>query len=124
MIQRRKNSRLSPEAGYLLRIAGDCFREDLDGDVPAEPGVAGAVNLAHATRAERSDDSIRADARTDVQRHGLRAFIICASAILEQGAEQIVRYAEAELAQLFLRHAPVRDWPFANRFSSVSVGRR
>ena len=42
--------------------AANGWRQDLDRDVAVEPGVAGAIDLAHAARAERAEDLVRAEA--------------------------------------------------------------
>ena len=43
--------------------------KDLQRDVAAEFGVAGAIDLAHAPCAERAGKLECADTRTDLQRH-------------------------------------------------------
>ena len=47
--------------------------KELDGHVPAKPGVAGPVHLSHATRAHESEDLVGAQARSRCYRHGLCA---------------------------------------------------
>jgi len=47
---------LASEAGEAFRVGGEGSGEDLEGDVAAEPGVAGAVDLAHAAGAKEGDD--------------------------------------------------------------------
>jgi hypothetical protein len=49
MVQRRERLRLALEAGQALRVEGEAIRQDLDRDITIEPGIAGAVDLAHAT---------------------------------------------------------------------------
>ena len=61
MIQRGDGARLTLEALASLGIVGDLRRQDLDRHVPTEPGVAGAVDLAHPARAEPRVDLIRAN---------------------------------------------------------------
>ena len=58
-----EGSCLALEAGDAVEVAGDGFGEDLEGDVASEAGVAGAVDLAHATRADRREDLVRPEAR-------------------------------------------------------------
>jgi hypothetical protein len=43
---------LALEAREAFRVSRHRLREDLDGDVAVEPFIAGAVHLAHATRAD------------------------------------------------------------------------
>ena len=50
MVQRREQLRFAGEAGGALDVAGDGLGQQLDRDIAAEAGVAGAINLAHATR--------------------------------------------------------------------------
>jgi hypothetical protein len=45
----------------------------LDSDVPAEPRIPRAVNLAHAARAERTLNLVRAQADADLKQHVLAA---------------------------------------------------
>ena len=65
VVQRRQYLRLPLEApqafGNRLETVGD----DLDGDVAAQPGVAGAVHLAHSAGAEQRQDPVRAELAAD-----------------------------------------------------------
>ena len=70
MIQRREQARLALEAREPLGIGGERRRQDLDRDVAAEPGVARAVDLAHAARAERCHHLVDAEPRTGGERQG------------------------------------------------------
>jgi hypothetical protein len=65
MGQRRKNAGLTLESGAPVRIVDDRTRENLDGDVAIERRVAGAVNLAHATRSNQRLNVIRTKALAD-----------------------------------------------------------
>ncbi len=60
--QGRERFRLPLEANEAVRISGEELGEDLDGDVAIEPGVARAIDLAHAAGAERSNDGVRPEA--------------------------------------------------------------
>ena len=53
VVQRREHPRLALEAREAIRIAGERLRQDLDRDVARELGVACAVHLAHAARADQ-----------------------------------------------------------------------
>ena len=70
MAQCGSRTRLALKAGESIRVVGDVGRQDLDGHVAAEPGVARPVHDAHAARAERRDDVIRAEAAAN-ERLGL-----------------------------------------------------
>ena len=58
MIERREQTRLAGEARAALRIGREVPGQDLDRDVPIEPGVAGAIDLAHAARAQPSGHGV------------------------------------------------------------------
>ena len=55
MIQRRDGASLAFEA--VAKLLGD----QLDGDRPVQPRVAGLIDLTHPSRADRRDDLIRAE---------------------------------------------------------------
>ena len=69
MVQGRGRARLLCEALQPLRIAGERRGENLDGDIAIQPGIAGAVNLAHAARAQRRLNFIRAEFHARRQGH-------------------------------------------------------
>ena len=50
------------EARQPLRVCGEEFGEDLDGDVAIEPRVARAIDLAHTTGAKGRDNGVRTKA--------------------------------------------------------------
>src|SRR6185503_6070569 len=64
MVQRRDRLRLALEARAQIGSMCELRRQDLDGDAAIEPGVAGAVDLAHPARAERPDDLVWTEARS------------------------------------------------------------
>jgi hypothetical protein len=49
------------EAGQPVGVVGELRGEQLQGHVPAQARIAGTIDLAHAARAERRDDLIRAN---------------------------------------------------------------
>jgi len=53
-----------------LRVQRMAARDHLDRDVPPEPGIARAPDLAHAARAEGRDDFVRAEAGSCGEWHG------------------------------------------------------
>src|SRR5262249_2686074 len=60
---------LALESRALLGIAGALGPEHLERDRAAQPRVGGAIDLAHAAGAERSDDLVRAEPRAARKRH-------------------------------------------------------
>ena len=66
----------SQNVPYHWRRCGDNGRERLDRNRPAEASVDGLVDLAHATRAQRRQDFIRAETGTGRQPHCGKVAII------------------------------------------------
>ena len=62
MRERSDGLRFALEAGAPLRVVRERRRQDLDGDVAAQPRVFRAIHLAHAAGADRGDDFIRTEA--------------------------------------------------------------
>ncbi len=69
VIQRGGRAGLLLEARAGLAIAGDVGGKDLDGDLPAEPGVASEVDLPHSSGAERGADLVGTEPASGGQRH-------------------------------------------------------
>ena len=65
MIQGREDPRLSLEPGQTVCIVGEFRRQNLEGDVPAQLGVSGAIHLTHPARSDVANDLVHAVARTD-----------------------------------------------------------
>ena len=61
--------RLALEAGEPFSVRGERLGQDLDGHLPLQPWVAGAVDLAHAAGAKRAEDFEGAEAVASGQRH-------------------------------------------------------
>ena len=61
VVERGQRLRLAPEAREPPGVGRERGGQHLDGHVAPELGVARAVHLAHAARAERSDDLERAE---------------------------------------------------------------
>ena len=57
IVERGDGARFLLEALPRLRVSGERAGQHLDGDRAVEPRVTGAIDLAHAARAERRDDS-------------------------------------------------------------------
>ena len=62
VIERRERLRFAFETRASVAIAGDRGRQDLEGDIATEPGIAGAIHLAHASGADGTLDFINANA--------------------------------------------------------------
>ncbi len=75
MVERASGSRLQLEATQSVRVSREGLRKHLERHVPGEARVAGAEHLAHAARAEQSEDLIGADARAGSQWH-LKARVV------------------------------------------------
>jgi hypothetical protein len=54
--------RLQLEAAQALGVRAEAIEQDLDRDLTAEAGIAGAVDLAHASRAEGTENLVRSEA--------------------------------------------------------------
>ena len=65
MVQSRKAPRLLLEPGQTVCIVGEFRRQNLEGDVPAQLGVSGAIHLTHPARSDVANDLVHAVARTD-----------------------------------------------------------
>ena len=59
VIQRGQDLRLATEARLPVRVLRERLRQDFQGDVPLEPRIMGAVDLAHAAVTDGGDDSRR-----------------------------------------------------------------
>jgi hypothetical protein len=67
--ERGEELRFATEAGEPLAVGGKRLRQNLERDVAIEFGVAGAIDLAHAARANQRDDLVRAERRAGRERH-------------------------------------------------------
>src|SRR6185503_6028166 len=61
MVQRGNGTGLPLESRSRLPVACDVRGEHLDSDLPSEPRIAGAIDLAHAAGADQGGDFIRSD---------------------------------------------------------------
>ena len=62
VIQRRERLRFASEPRQALGIAGEKVRQDFDGDVAIESGVARTIHLAHASGTDGDGNFVRAEA--------------------------------------------------------------
>jgi hypothetical protein len=69
MMQRGQKLRFAAESGEPRRVRGERARQHLDRDVAVELRVPRAVDLAHSTLAEGSEDLVGAEAGTHRQSH-------------------------------------------------------
>ena len=67
--ERGDRARLALEARERLGVGRNPLRQHLERDVARQPRVARAVDLAHSSRAERSQDLVGTDARTRREAH-------------------------------------------------------
>ncbi len=61
VIERRQQLRLALETRHALGIIGQRRGQQLQRDVAAQRGIAGAIDLAHAAGTEQRDDFVRAE---------------------------------------------------------------
>ena len=59
MIEGGEQLRFAPEPGDAIGIAREDIGEQLDRHVAIEPGIAAAIDLAHAAGPDRRDDLVR-----------------------------------------------------------------
>ena len=69
MVERRDSNRLAAEPFARVRVGGHRGGTKLDRYLTIEPGIAGAVDDAHAALADAGDDLIWAEMRTCFERH-------------------------------------------------------
>ena len=70
VIQCRECPRFTLEACAALRISGGIVRQDFQRDVALQPGIAGAIDLAHAARAEPRTDLVWTETSARGEGHG------------------------------------------------------
>jgi hypothetical protein len=78
MIQCREQLGFALKPREAIRIMRKRLQQDLQRDVPLQLRVARAIDLAHAARAERGQDFVRAESRTRGQRHASRLILATA----------------------------------------------
>ena len=64
VVQRRGRARFLLEAFQPLGVGREGHRENLESELPTEPRVARAIDLAHPARSERSHDFVGSESRT------------------------------------------------------------
>jgi len=69
VVERSREPRFLLEPPGRSRCAGSLIRQDFDRDLASDPGIASAVHLAHAARADRREHLVRADPAASGQRH-------------------------------------------------------
>ena len=65
MVQRGEHLRLAIEPREPLGVVRDRRQQHLDRDVAIQLGIARAIDLTHAARAEHGDDLVRSEAAAD-----------------------------------------------------------
>ena len=71
VIEGRQELGFSLQASEPGFVGGKAIRQHLDGDMAVEPGVTRAIDLAHATRADRREDFVRTKSGAGGERHQL-----------------------------------------------------
>src|SRR5688572_18611767 len=84
MIERCEHARFAFETHQSSGIGGDRRRNYLDRDVATQSCVARAIHLAHATRAEKREDFVAANARASRQWHFCRLYGAASTQKLQQ----------------------------------------
>ena len=74
MRERGDRPRLALETRESLLVAGELFRKHFDRDFPAEPQVAGAVHLAHSSRAQRRENLVAIEEGPGDEGHAVETF--------------------------------------------------
>ena len=70
MVHRAQNASFVLEATEAIGIAGKGGRKNLDCNRAVEPGIAGAINLTHASCAQGRLNFVRSEFGAGSQRHG------------------------------------------------------
>ena len=69
MIERGGRLRFLHESAATALVGDAISGQHLDGNLAAEPGIAGAVDLAHAPGANKAEDVVGAEPSTRLQGH-------------------------------------------------------
>jgi hypothetical protein len=69
MVQSREQLRFAFESSATIGVATQSLGKNFEGDVTIEAGVASAVDLAHATRANHGEYFVRPYAGSGYERH-------------------------------------------------------
>src|SRR5262249_46089823 len=69
VVERRYRARFLLEPAKMIGIGRKSGRQDVDGYVARESRVVGAIDLPHASNAERTLNFISAEANTGLERH-------------------------------------------------------
>ena len=69
MCELRDRARFAVESGAKFCVPRQYFGQNLQSDGAIEPRIARAIDLAHATRPEWSNDLVRAQADAGRERH-------------------------------------------------------
>ena len=73
MVQRREKLGFTLEAGKASGVGGKCLRQQFDGHITLEFGVASAVHLAHTAGANELEDLVRPKTSARFETHSLGA---------------------------------------------------
>ena len=114
MVETGNGVGFTTEARQPLRITGEVFRKDLDGDGPSETGVGSLVDFAHPARTDLADDLIWAQARARCERQWTSLLISvdrCRDDIegLGQGSKPLATVVRIAIGTTGDRHAQSRS---------------
>ena len=68
-VERREHLRLTLEAGHVIRVAGESGRQNVQRHFAFELAVPRAIDLAHASRADRREDLVGSQTSAGSPRH-------------------------------------------------------
>ncbi len=71
MRERGDSLGLALKPGQRPSVLSKVFGQDLDRNLPIQACVLGSINFPHSTGTQRSDDLIRTELCSSVQRHGV-----------------------------------------------------
>ena len=69
MIQRSQHLGLALEPAHSIRVAEHAVGQDLQRDIAVQRGVARAIDFAHSARADKGENLVRSEARSDRESH-------------------------------------------------------
>ncbi len=69
VVERRQRARFALETRGPIGIGGEILRQDLDRHLPPEPGIASAIDLAHAALADDGEHFVWAETIAGTERH-------------------------------------------------------
>ena len=94
VVEAGEHLRFPLEPSEAVRVGGEGVGEDFQGDVSAELGVGGAIDLPHAPLADEGGDVVMAEAGADGEGHEkarlLSVDFVCREELNKAGAEEFL----------------------------------